>query len=460
MKNLLIAIISLGLVFSGYSQTRSVLVGTNNTVVSPTNFWSADASNARTGLGLGTAATNPSSAFQPSSLSLSNLASSNGANITNIQSSNIVGTISISGGGTGATNAATARTNLNLGASWLTNDTTSNFRSSIGLALSALTNTNNSNFLSAINLGWSALTNSNAGISLVSVDTNGSVVSPTNFWQQAPIATTVASSAPTTNSTNSATNSRNLILQSLSQSIVGVTNTILLPTNSSTFNGDTAVIIHSGGANSATQIRQDGSATNIIVLTNFDHAVRFLYSGNTWDFYHNLAYAEPIYFSGTNAAANAAASRTNLGIGWSALTNTNAGIFRGDIGLGWSALTNTNAANFRSAIGLSAIDPSGETIFYGNVEFQGLTTGTWAGPVFVPEETAISFEGSPSPTRTNLGIPLQALTNTNNANFQAAVFTTNTAPTNAANFADRAAWMEITVSTNGTNHSFRIPLYK
>ena len=507
MKKLIISLISLGLIVSGYSQTRSVLVGTNNAVVSPTNFWSADASNARSGLGLGTAATNPATAFQPSSLVLSNLASSNAVNLTNIRATNITGALSIVSGGTGATNAATARTNLGLGWSALTNSNAAtsllcfttngtvfantgtnvltftnairvadtqmqdaeiswaggpfiNFEErvfddgggsgwqfnqaprfsdpsgtrdnlglgagqtvefanikwnygqvqdfgllatgaaiysysttapaftniivSLGDGLTAITayrplgfnNTSNAaTTRTNLGLGWSALTNSNAGTGLVSVSTNGDVVSPTNFWQQAPIATTVAFSAPITNSTNAATNSRNLIIQSLSSSINNTTNTLLLPTNTSTFNGDTAVVIHSGGSGSATAVRQTGQTSNLIVLTNFDHAVRFLYFNNTWDFYHNIAFVEPIYFSGTNAEANAAASRTNL------------------------------------------------------------------------------------------GLPLTALTNTNNSNFQAAVFTTNAAPTNSANvntvnFNTAIAWIQITVSTNGTNHNFRIPIFQ
>ena len=151
MKSLLAILISSALVVSGYSQTRNVLVNTNNVVVQPTNFWSADASNARAGLGLGTAATNSASAFQPSSGVLSNLASSNAVNLTNLRATNIVGvipasnipsttltnipatnivgtvalasnvtgTIAISNGGTGATNAGGARTNLGLGS---TND--------------------------------------------------------------------------------------------------------------------------------------------------------------------------------------------------------------------------------------------------------------------------------------------------------------------------------------------------
>jgi hypothetical protein len=94
MKIIFSLIVGGALVVSGFGQTRNVLVGTNNAVVQPTNFWSADASNARVGLGLGTAATNPASAFQPSSSVLTNLANNNGSSLTNLNIASI-GTIAI-----------------------------------------------------------------------------------------------------------------------------------------------------------------------------------------------------------------------------------------------------------------------------------------------------------------------------------------------------------------------------
>ena len=58
MKSILTTIAFLALAVSGLAQTRSVIVNTSGVVQSPTNFWSADVTNARSGLGLGTAATN------------------------------------------------------------------------------------------------------------------------------------------------------------------------------------------------------------------------------------------------------------------------------------------------------------------------------------------------------------------------------------------------------------------
>jgi hypothetical protein len=534
MKSILTTIAFLALAVSGLAQTRSVIVNTSGVVQSPTNFWSADVTNARSGLGLGTAATNPASAFQPSSLALSNLASSNGGALTNLTAANITGIVSISNGGSSATtvggartnlglgttnlvqfagvvspnlyssslnalielddnafiltadtaefrqpisfdnttNAATTRTNLGLGAtndvefqtvkinlstgvgdslivtnsggsatslfdditvneldaetaafgntvivssngiSFNTNTAAATTRTNLGgttVGNSVFTATNaaaaatavglgttndvtfgsvrssglfvsigtNEYFYAAddmvevsvpmtiygtygisfatnvaaaqtrtnLGLGWSALTNSNAGTGLVSVSTNGEVVSPTNFWQVAPIVTRFVESQPVVSQTTNITAARNLHIHSLAISTTGVTNTISLPTTNS-FDGDVALVVHQGPTSSVTAVRTAGASTNLITLNQFEEAVEFVYYNNVWQFNHNLSYIEPIFFSGTNAAANAAASRTNLGIG-SGATNT---VSFGKIRVPAGGLTIEDPANDASII--------------------------------------------------------------------------------------------------------------
>jgi hypothetical protein len=132
---------------------------------------------------------------------------------------------------------------------------------------------------------------------------------------------------------------------------------------------------------------------------------------------------------------------------------------RTNLGLGATWLTNANVTNFRTAIGLGVTnDVTFETVNVDQLSWEG-------NLVFEPETgifwTDIGFENPTNAaiTRTNLGLPLPALTNTNNANFQAAVFNTNTTPAGSA-FNTIVAWMEVHVFTNGSNTSFRIPLFK
>jgi hypothetical protein len=331
MKSILTIAASLALSVSGFAQTRSVIVNTSGAVQSPTNFWSADASNARTGLGLGTAATNPATAFQPSSLSLSNISSGNGGSLTNLTAanitgtvglaSNVTGTIAISNGGSGATTASAARTNLGLGTtnqvgfdSVQANDFTVSDGGTISFEDTGSIEFGNAAGPTRTNLGLGAswLTSTN---SPVFVDTNGEVVSPANFWEVAPITTTFIESQPITNSTTNIVPARYLHIHSLATNIFNVTNTIVLPTNTATFSGDTAIIVHQGPTNSLTRVRSATSTNNLVTMSRHNESLEFVYHDGDWVFSHNPSFTEPVYFAGPDSVANAAISRTNLGLG-------------------------------------------------------------------------------------------------------------------------------------------------
>jgi hypothetical protein len=737
MKYILSLIISGALVVSGFGQTRNVLVGTNNAVVQPTNFWSADAVNARTGLGLGTAATNPATAFQPSSSALTNLASGNGGALSNLQATNLVGiipasnistvtftnlagTLTIAQGGTGATNAANARLNLgsttvgdavfiatnaaaartalalgtaatsavtsfqpadsdltnlannnainltnfptlllrtNGNGGGLTNLTAANItgivalasnvtgvvditnggtgatnaataRSGLGLGFSALTNTNDSDFRTAIGLGNlftntvystqtavfvntnffatngqavftnlgtdylefktlfivgtnatnisfedplartnfirglglgptndvtfnnitisdslltlssggeddvfvrndsgvlelesssqiiafspisfnnttnAATTRANLGLTLpaltntnnvnflaaffgantnpVLVNTNGEVVSPTNFWQVAPLVTRFIESQPTTNFTTNIAAARNLHIHSLALSINGVTNTIVLPTNGATFNGDIALVVHQGPTNSTTRVRTAGSTNDLVTMTRFDESVEFVYYNGVWDFNHNVSFIEPIYFSGTNAAVNAAASRTNLGLGNISMGSngvvvaTNFYATNGEANFTnlqtdylefnnylYIETTNTNVVQFLNATVRSNFQRS---IGFGptnSVTFSEVTTGNVSGS---SEESSIQFDQDilrlSADNIINLESPTESvstLTAKTNLVVEGFVnFTTNHTNSNPATNNQIQKFLQIRIGTN----AFFLPLYQ
>jgi len=148
---------------------------------------------------------------------------------------------------------------------------------------------------------------------------------------------------------------------------------------------------------------------------------------------------------------NAANFRSDINLGWSGLTNTNASGFRSALELSAGWLTNTNVTNFRTAIGLGATNtavfqtveaPSGLVV--GDITVNGAGISGYGGYISFEEgflalnggASDWNFEGSgisqsgiisflnttnAAVTRTNVGLPLPALTNTSNDNFRSAI---------------------------------------
>jgi hypothetical protein len=267
------------------------------------------ASDFRTAIGLGTAATNAETAFQPASANLTPLAANNGSGLTNLALSNVVGLqtslntkLNTNGDAINLTNfpALLLRTNGN--GAGLTNITAANITGTVGLASNvsgvvAITNggsgaTTAGGARTNLGLTWTGLTNPSASTfqaalfgsntNPVLVNTNGEVVSPTNFWEVAPISTTIQNfTNVVANSTNNATNSRNLFVYSLNTNVSGITNIVVLPTNN-TFSGDVATVTHSGNTSSITGVRQAGETTNLITLNNLNQSSKFIFRNSNW----------------------------------------------------------------------------------------------------------------------------------------------------------------------------------
>jgi hypothetical protein len=91
------------------------------------------------------------------------------------------------------------------------------------------------------------------------------------------------------------------------------------------------------------------------------------------------------------AFSSSAAQRVQLGgntridgaISFNATTN--ADITRTNLGLGWSALTNTNASNFRSAIGLGPTN----NVTFADITASGVVAGLTYGSAFIAQDTNI-----------------------------------------------------------------------
>ena len=128
---------------------------------------------------------------------------------------------------------------------------------------------------------------------------------------------------------------------------------------------------------------------------------------------------------------------------WMPGSSNGAALNRTNLGLGWPALTNTN-----SGTALLAMREDGEIVYsQTNVEpyiidrINISARGNFEGYFYVTSQDAIQFQtdqgyDTAGITRTNLQIPWSGLTNTTASNFHKALFpNTNTAPsvTNAVN---------------------------
>jgi hypothetical protein len=481
MKYILSLIIGGALVVSGFGQTRNVLVGTNNTVVQPTNFWSADASNARTGLGLGSAATSPVSAFQSSSATLSNLASSNGGILTNIQASNIVGsiaasnipsvtftgingTLSIIQGGTGATNAANARQNLG--------------STTVGDAVFIATNAASARTaLGSTTIGGNIFTATDAAAvrSLLSLGTAST--NPASAFQPASTNLTLLASNDGSSLTNLNISGLGTIsisnISGLQSALDGKLATngsaanltsfpaTILQTTSAITNFPAGLLRANGDGSGLTNLPIPATASN--VLSTVPIAKGGTGATNASDARINLG--ATTVGNSVFTSTNAAAARTALSLGTAStsastdfqpsssaltnlaannggsLTNITAGNIAGTVGLasnitgvaalatnvsGIVALANggtggTNAATARSGIGIGTTN----TLTIAGLVSQNLTISAGGGI------TLQSVMTNSDSFRTNIGLPWIGLTNTTASGFRTAL-ELGTAATNPA----------------------------
>ena len=334
MKKILSLVISAALIVSGYAQTRNVLVGTNNAVVQPTNFWSADASNARSGLGLGSAATNPSTAFQSASSTLTNLSANNGASLTNLTAANIAGTVGSASNITGTAALATnvtgvvAIANGGTGTNSISGARTALGATTIGANLFTLANPDDTRFI--------RLNANNSVSSLTAADMRTALSVGTNLGTVTSVGMTVPSflSVSTASITSSGTFAITLANQTSRQ----------------------LLITPNGGGIPAFRLLESDDLPSLAIskITGLQTALDGkLSTTGTAALATNVTGIVALANGGTGAT-NAAAARTNLGLGWSALTNTDSTNFRTDIGLGATWLANTNVTNFRTDISLGA----------------------------------------------------------------------------------------------------------
>jgi hypothetical protein len=132
-------------------------------------------------------------------------------------------------------------------------------------------------------------------------------------------------------------------------------------------------------------------------------------------------------YNGTNElvfSAVAATTRTNLGLGANWLTNTNVTNFRTDVGLGQTNSVTFSEVTVTNTFYLPNFSPTNVFLGAGSLRMTGSGTATrlvykllGATPLdrtVLNAEDNLSNLNSASTARTNLGLPLEALTNTSN----------------------------------------------
>jgi hypothetical protein len=106
---------------------------------------------------------------------------------------------------------------------------------------------------------------------------------------------------------------------------------------------------------------------------------------------------------------------TNLNTLWTATNSSNA---RSAVGLEATWLTNTNVTNFRTAIGLGVSNEVTFEAIVGGSRSIHMVNGEFMGAWYFDD--SVSF-GAPNVVRTNVGLPLAALTNTSNVTMMRAL---------------------------------------
>jgi len=461
--NLLISLIGLLVTSTAYPQaSRAVMVQSNSgTILYPTNFWSANSAAARAGLNLAPNATNPVAPVANGGTGATNPAAARTnlglGSTNNVTFSSVYAESGLNTGDLIYTNSGLIgfgrRIDLEDGVidgsfnvqtiSFQSPEYAATARTNLGIPWSGLTNTSAGGFRAALGLGWAALTNDYSAAGLLAYTTNGRIVSGTNLiWTNSfgfltslladQVRTNLGLGWPALVNSNSA----NVLLgyNSTNGQIVAATN--LVWTNAFNFSSNAVVeaVRNNLQAASSTGLSPDtaGAANRAITIINNDSGAIVLQydavGGDGWFVDHAEQFREVIGL-GWPALTNNNAATTLLGyttngqivaatnVVWTNAfgfsTNTVAAQVRTNLLLGATWLTNTNVTNVRSAIELGATNV---------VTFGGLTISLGGVIAALDGYNGLSFSGPVTEigkgnTRTNLGLGWSALTNTNANNF-------------------------------------------